>query len=139
MENENKRTVLGQTLARLRKAHGLTQEQVAELLKIKRSTYAYYERNITPTTETIRKLAAMFSVSTHELMYGEPDNVSDCAQMLRDDSSIFAPPIERPLGLNYPQLTLQEKQFVSRFRMLPVQYRYKIMHEVDDLLDKVDD
>ena len=63
MENQkksgsNKKNVseMGRIIKQLRKAHGLTQEQTADILKIKRSAYAYYEKSTTPTVEIIKRM-----------------------------------------------------------------------------------
>ena len=55
-DNKNDFYVMGQIIRQLRKAHRLTQEQTADILKIKRSTYAYYEKNVTPTVENIKNV-----------------------------------------------------------------------------------
>ena len=44
-------------LISLRKSMGLTQQQVAEAIGVKRSTYAYYESATTPSLDIIEKLA----------------------------------------------------------------------------------
>ena len=54
---------LGQALRILRKHCELTQKQVAEILHIDRSTYAFYECGKTePDLKTIAKLARIFGV-----------------------------------------------------------------------------
>ena len=74
------KSVFGSVLAKLRKQHKLTQEQVADILKMKRSTYAYYERDTTPTLDIIKKLSTLFNVSVHFLMYGEEDPRSEVVE-----------------------------------------------------------
>lgn len=139
MPRQTTRTVMGETLTRLRKAHGLTQEQVADILKIKRSTYAYYERNITPTLDIISKLSTLFCVSTHELMYGEPEPIHQFG-ILNDASSIFSKHTdEHTSGFVFPQLTIREKEMVCRFRLLPDNVKEKICKEIEDYLNKSDE
>lgn len=139
---ENKRSIMGQTLSRIRKAHGLTQEQVAEILKIKRSTYAYYERNITPTLENISKLATLFSVSTHQLMYGEEDRyyiTGAGTRGLRNPPSIF----DTNAGNNVPErfglLSKSERAFLGEYRLLPDNVKEKILKEIADYKNKADE
>lgn len=137
MPNQDKRTTMGKMLAQVRKAHRLTQEQVAEILKIKRSTYAYYERNITPTLDNISRLSTLFSISTHELMFGEPDpillkNLKGKEPLLGDPGSIFPTTTPGSFGQLYPQ----ERQFLAKYRMLPPNMKEKIEQEIEMLLAK---
>ncbi|MGN0452466.1 MAG: helix-turn-helix transcriptional regulator [Ruminococcus sp.] len=54
---------LGHSLAKLRKDCELTQKQVADILHLERSTYAYYERGTTePDLKTLTKLARIYNV-----------------------------------------------------------------------------
>jgi transcriptional regulator with XRE-family HTH domain len=59
----------GQRLAALRKAKGLSQVQLAELLSTTRKTVDYYERRAqNPSLEVITKVADALGVSAAELM-----------------------------------------------------------------------
>lgn len=141
MVNESKKTILGITLTKLRKAHKLTQEQVADILKIKRSTYAYYERNITPTIENISKLAVLFSVSTHELMYGEPDPYYMIHGTLRSSSAIWENDDKKyDIPENTPnrfgQLTEEERYILCKYRLLNKNFKEKVFKELEELCDK---
>ncbi len=52
-----------------RKKRNLTQQNVAEYLKIERGSYAKYETGAnTPTTDNILKLAELYNVSTDYLL-----------------------------------------------------------------------
>ncbi len=131
---------LGENLARLRKAHDLTQQQVADILKIKRSTYAYYEHGVNPGNENIKKLAAIFSVSTHALVYGEEDLGLDSQPLIfHDDSSIFKTPEVESAPMGFASLNFQEKMLVSYLRMLPIPYKEKLLQEAANLLEKCED
>jgi transcriptional regulator with XRE-family HTH domain len=60
---------IGQRLVQLRTERGLTQEQLAELLNMSRSTYAQYEVDRrTPDADTIKLLADFFDVTTDYLL-----------------------------------------------------------------------
>lgn len=64
--------MLKQRLISARKGAGLTQEDVAKFLGIRRQTYSAYERGVsTPDANTIARLASLFSVSAGELVTGE--------------------------------------------------------------------
>ena len=61
--------MLGGKLRALRQKNGWTQKQIAEMLHINRSTYAYYETGATqPDLDMFRRLAILFEVSTDDLL-----------------------------------------------------------------------
>ena len=64
----------GDRLKQLREEKKLSQQQLADKLKLNRSTYARYELNKTqPDYDTLEKLANFFGVSTDYLL-GRDDN-----------------------------------------------------------------
>ncbi len=131
--------ILGENLRTLRKAHGLTQQQLADILKIKRSTYAYYEHGVNPGNENIKKLAAIFSVSTHFLVYGNEENVSDGILTFNDSNSIFATPEEASESVSFSSLSFEEKLLISYMRLLPLNYKEKLLSEATSLLEKCEE
>lgn len=59
----------GLRLKKLRKSKNLTQNQVAEKLKVERSSISVYERNISaPNPDTLGKLAVLYNVSADYLL-----------------------------------------------------------------------
>lgn len=53
--------ILGQRLALLRTAAGMSQEQIAKMLHVSRSTYAYYESGkSSPSLDSLRKLIQLY-------------------------------------------------------------------------------
>ena len=66
---------LASKIKALRKSAGLTQQQVADALEIKRSAYAYYEIGKSfPKLSVIKKMAALFNVTVDELLSEEQDS-----------------------------------------------------------------
>lgn len=133
------KTILSENLKKLRKAHGLTQQQLANILKQKRSTYAYYENGVTPNPDTILKLAKIFDVSTHELVYGFMDEPSGNAFEQSDKSifdSSFSTPDSTPPKIYYPSMSIDEKFLIHYMRLLPSSTQNKIMNEVYNLVSK---
>lgn len=61
----------------LRNKKGLTQEKIAELLDMPRSTYAKWELEVTPDYSDLKKLAKFHGVSVDYLLNGEPLKVSE--------------------------------------------------------------
>ena len=59
---------IGKKLKELRKAENLTQQQLADKLKISRVNYTRYERNsVRPDYETLIKIADFYEISLDEL------------------------------------------------------------------------
>ena len=60
---------LASRLRTLRKAHGFTQQQVADYLKIDRSTLAYYESGRTePSLRILEELRALYHTTYNDLL-----------------------------------------------------------------------
>lgn len=61
--------LLAKRLKELRKAHGYTQDYVAEFLSLVRQTYSHYETGKrSPNPEILFKLAGLYSISVDDLM-----------------------------------------------------------------------
>jgi transcriptional regulator with XRE-family HTH domain len=68
MGNNIKRTTLGNNLRMLRKKLNITQEAIAEMLGVKRATYARYETDTTPPIKILTKLGEVLGVTADELL-----------------------------------------------------------------------
>ena len=104
--------LLNQRLKYFRTSSGLTQQQVADVLGLDRSTYAYYETGkTTPDIKSVNKLLKLFNISYYELME-EPDPTQlavsdpDSAQDDEEDK------------LHIYDLSKAEKRLVIYFRVL---------------------
>ncbi len=127
-KNKKDKSVTGIMITRARKAHGLTQETVADILKIKRSTYAYYERNIAPTYEVISQLSTLFNVPVHVLLYGNNDPAEHL--VLSD------PQTQMWEKDKFGTLAQEERLILAHLRMLPLNIKQKIIKEIIDLANK---
>lgn len=88
------------TLKRIRKQKGYTQDDVANFLNVKRQTYSSYERGVSlPDIETIKKLTYFFNVSINELAEAE-EEAFQSTHSHSDDT---------PLSTEEGALLLQEK------------------------------
>lgn len=125
---EKEITTLGRIIKETRKLHRLTQEQTADILKVKRSTYAYYERNITPTVEVIKKLSTLFDVSVHYLLYGCEDPHNSYDYRLSDSNA--------PKGTKVSELSEDERLLIMNYRLLNGQNKEKLYKEAKELSDK---
>lgn len=62
-------------LRKIRREKGLTQEQLAAQVGVKRSLISKYESgNISPSLSQLEKIAAVLGVSVSELLTGSPEN-----------------------------------------------------------------
>lgn len=80
----NEKTSLSYKLETLRRSMGLTQKDIADILKINRTTYTKYETGVTePNIAALKKLAEIFGVDLNYLLsedFGEAvlsDNTSE--------------------------------------------------------------
>ena len=92
--------LLNQRLKHFRTTSGLTQQQVADVLGLDRSTYAYYESGkTTPDIKSVNKLLKIFNISYYELME-EPDptlsNVHDSDTQDDDEDKLHIYDLSKP-------------------------------------------
>lgn len=74
--------MLSEILKNLRAVKGVTQEDVAEILNIKRQTYSAYERGVSvPDISSISKIADYFNVTVDYLLE-RPSSSSDLSIVL---------------------------------------------------------
>ena len=72
IQKDNKGSIFGKNIAKLRKGKHFTQDELAEQMGVTREIISYLEiRAGNPTMEQILKFADFFSVSSDELLYEE--------------------------------------------------------------------
>ena len=99
---------LGERLKELRKRERLTQEMVADKLKISRSRYANWENNeSSPGYSMLKKLAQIYDVSVDYLLNGEPLKVSEAGTPY-----IVLTPEEMDLFVELKQLSEEDRKMV---------------------------
>lgn len=91
----------GERLTELRNKLGLSQEQMADKLGVKRSTYAKWEKDINKPTRKVNDIAAYFHVTTDYIL----GRTAQPAQ----------PPAAPP---STPALTPQEQELLRKYRVL---------------------
>ena len=67
--------ILSENLRMFRKSCGYTQQQIADYLKVERSTYTKYELDRRPELDNVIKLAALYNISVDELLGDYSDSV----------------------------------------------------------------
>lgn len=113
---------INERLRELRIKCGYTQNQVAKLLNIDRSTYAYYETGKTrPDVSTLMMLSKIFNIPINELLADEslPKSVADSAAMdyiqgKKNSSRIF-------------ELSQNEKELIGAFRVCPSEVQDELL------------
>lgn len=146
MAEKHEKSEIALNLIKHRKSNGFTQENIAQHLKIKRSTYAYYERNVYPPQDVIKKLSMLYNIGVHELLYGKPDPIEinrlkiepieGSVLTFRDQPNFFSN--DHMDNETLSTLTVKERRLVALFRLLPAQYRERILKEVEELSEKLD-
>ncbi len=115
---------LGLVFKTLRTNCTLTQQQVADVLHIDRSTYAYYERGTTePDLKALKKLASVFNVDPALLLPDEDGRiavrVSDVTEPAEEE--ITEQREEAVLDPRDPRiytLSKEEKALLAQYRVL---------------------
>jgi transcriptional regulator with XRE-family HTH domain len=113
---QRQRETFGQRLARLRRAAGLTQLQLADKTGISRRMIAHYETQATaPPTHAIPKLAEAFGVSADEVLGQKPAG---------------------PRAAEAPQSTVDLRLWrkLQELQKLPLRKRQAVLQVLDDFL-----
>ena len=120
MANQN--LEFGNRLKTFRTLNGLTQGEVAEVLKLDRSTYTYYEKGRVPNLDTLNKLSKLFNVSVaDELGDGALDVIKNASRELHVESIFLRP---------------DEKQLILNLRLCSASDRQKIAEKVNQYVEK---
>ncbi|MCC8023424.1 MAG: helix-turn-helix domain-containing protein [Clostridiales bacterium] len=121
---------LNEVLRNLRKQQGLSQQQLADVLKVERSTYAYYETGkTTPDIRLLLKLCRIYDVTLDELL-----------GMQHSRSAVLAAPQLNPeqeerVRQRMASLSKFEQNLLLCARMLSEEQREELLRYVKDQLD----
>lgn len=86
MVNKN----FGQLLRNFRNINQLTQQQVADVLNIHRTTYTYYENGITePSIDNLHRLIQIFGITYDDLLPSEKNCLSIKELFLKSENTAF--------------------------------------------------
>lgn len=114
-------------LKHIRKNTELTQKDVADLLHIDRSTYAYYETGKThPDLDLLCRLAGIFHLTVDEMVGYVPPHAGLC-----DGSE----PFEQTIVNRFSRLTKEEQLLVLQFRQMPDEKREAILEDLHHFFD----
>ena len=116
---------LNKALRKLRKENGFTQQAVADILNVDRSTYSCYEQGkFSPSLDCIVQLAELYQISVDELLGNEAA-----------DYAISAPAPEYNVIVN-TVLSDDEEKLIKYFRQLSNSRKSEL---IDELTAEVDE
>ncbi|MBQ4267817.1 MAG: helix-turn-helix transcriptional regulator [Clostridia bacterium] len=119
--------MLSESLKKVRKEHKLTQQDIAEVLGIDRSTYTFYETGKTsPSVATLHKLADIYNVTIGYLAGYEENHPELKTKHMTP--SLSAPNID-PIAF----LPKEEQIMLMCFRLLQDDKKLEIMKHIKSL------
>lgn len=114
---------------------GLTQQQVADRLKIERSTYTYYETGKTkPDINTLIKIAKVFNISYTKLLEG----IEDELETVVADIHSGAPAEEDTMKYRTHAATKYEVELLFVVRNLTPKQRKEVMSLAKKLVNETE-
>ena len=123
--------MLGDRLRAIRKEHGLTQQNIADVLGVDRTTYTVYEGgSITPSPATLVKLSQIYNVTVGYLI-GVEENHPELRK-IPDEKQEKKLLSSDPFSL----LKKEEKELLLYFRVLSDAEKHKIIDEMKDLAQR---
>ena len=142
--------LLGARLRELRHSHNYTQEDLAQKLKISKSTIGMYEQDRrSPDLETLLKLAHIFHVSTDYLLDNAElvSTISEKGELSQDDIKLLnfyhnfsqSHIGKEQLSEFFPTATFlqtEEKELLEYYNELSLKDRRWIMGQMIDLIRK---
>ncbi len=123
--------MLGDRLRAIRKEHGLTQQNIADVLGVDRTTYTVYEGgSITPSPATLVKLSQIYNVTVGYLI-GVEENHPELRK-IPDEKQEKKLLSSDPISL----LKKEEKELLLYFRVLSDAEKHKIIDEMKALAQR---
>lgn len=111
----------------LRKKQNYTQQQVADILGIDRSTYSFYEIGKTrPKLEILKSIAKIFNVSVDELLY---EDVNENESLVSSPKLFNTPQFDDKLN----ELSDFEKMVVFKTRLMSAAQKNKLIEYLSDM------
>lgn len=103
---------VGEKLKELRSFYRMTQDDIAELLSMSRTSFSKYENGAAnPPLNVLRKLSAIYNVPIEYLIHDEMTAIN-----LRDEKNTEAPDLEDAIR-GFTDLTREEKMLIMKLRL----------------------
>ena len=104
---------LGEKLLRLRKEMKMTQDDVAKILGMSRTSFSKYENgNSAPPLHVLRKIAAIYNVGLEYLIFDENTSIR-LNDSQSEDENTSSVPVSK-----ITELRPVEKQIIGKYRIL---------------------
>ncbi len=123
--NNSSNTPLGKKLLNLRKEYKMTQNDVAKILGMSRTSFSKYENGIAnPPLQVLRKIAAIYNVGLEYLIFDENTLIRLNDPLNEDDETAEVPfskitdlkPIEKEIIGKFRTFSDEEKtEFIEQF------------------------
>ena len=136
---------IGCRIKKFRQKSGYTQQQVANLLNIERSTYSYYESGKTvPDIKTLSKIAEIFNEPIVNFLEEEAPilrlSEPNCFDWAPSDFTFKVKNIKKEENENIidakdaSNLSSHERQIIMCFRMLPSEAQKEISEIMENII-----
>lgn len=126
------RSLFAARLRQLRLYSGMTQQEVAQSLKLDRSTYAYYETDKSrPDYDTLLRIANIYHVSTDYLLGRVDELVDSRAVVAREPRAAYK--VRLPGAEALSLLPDDERAFLVVFRQLDAAQRDALFDDLRKL------
>ena len=104
---------LGEKLLRLRKEMKMTQDDVAKILGMSRTSFSKYENgNSAPPLQVLRKIAAIYNVGLEYIIFDENTSIR-LNDSQSEDENTSSVPVSK-----ITELRPVEKQIIGKYRIL---------------------
>lgn len=125
IENTNKD--LASKLKELRKAFCMTQDEIAEILDMSRTSFSKYENGATlPPLNVLRKLAKIYNIPIEYLIH---DN--EAFIVLNDGNNTEEPDLKN-LSSYFAQLTPEERVVIMKLRLMEKDKKDDFLRRLND-------
>ena len=116
---------LGEKLLRLRKEMKMTQDDVAKILGMSRTSFSKYENgNSAPPLQVLRKIAAIYNVGLEYLIFDENTSIR-LNDSQSEDENTSAVPVSM-----ITELRPVEKQIIGKYRILTDEEKKQLLEKL---------
>ena len=116
---------LGEKLLRLRKEMKMTQDDVAKILGMSRTSFSKYENgNSAPPLQVLRKIAAIYNVGLEYLIFDENTSIR-LNDSHSEDENTSAVPVSK-----ITELRPVEKQIIGKYRILTDEEKKQLLEKL---------
>ncbi len=127
---------IGEAIKKLRRANGISQEKLADMIEMNRSTYAYKEKNSSFKADELAAVANVLKISYDALLRSEishPLNIPNEPPMPEQSFEQPVPEIKSEIDENFAVLTNKERRLLKKFRELTANDKNLVENYIDSI------